>query len=368
MMSMAQWKYPLAAAPMRMLDALALSPRPARPVAYVVERANWSTKWDGTYICQAVERIALNIAEVIDRPQFLARRIVHFGSQFQWVTWAKALPRSNRFAVTYFHGKPEDDDEMARHVDIFMTLAPRAERIVTAASLVEARLLAWGIPRDKLVRIPIGVDLDLFPVVSPEERRAARARYGIGQDRLVVGCFQKDGNGWGEGNEPKLLKGPDVFLDVIAEVAKVRPLFVLLTGPARGFVKRGLDKIGVPYAHDFVDDYRDLPSRFAALDVYLNPSREEGGPKGIIEAMASGVPVVTTRVGMAPDLVRNGESGFIAESEDVAALVRAILDIGARPEAMQRLTEAARAAVLACNWDSVGRRHYEEVWRPMMVA
>src|SRR5262249_22714741 len=153
------------------------------------------------------------------------------------------------------HGKPQDDDEMARHIDAFMALAPRAERIVTAASLVEQRLLGWGIPRNKLVRIPIGVDLELFHAITPQERRAARTRYGIGPDRFVIGCFQKDGNGWGEGNEPKLLKGPDVFLDVVATVAKALPLFVLLTGPARGFVKRGLDKIGVPYAHDFVNDY-----------------------------------------------------------------------------------------------------------------
>src|SRR5690349_13061463 len=111
-MSFAAWKYPLAAAPMRAIDALGLSPQPQKPVAYVVERANWSTKWDGTYICKAVERIAPVTAEVVDRPQFLARRIVHFGSQFQWVTWAKALASSNRFAVTYFHGKPDDDAEM----------------------------------------------------------------------------------------------------------------------------------------------------------------------------------------------------------------------------------------------------------------
>ncbi len=365
---MNSWKYPLAAAPMRALDALALSPRPRTPVAYVVERANWSTKWDGTYICNAVGRIAPGVAEVVDRPQFLARRIVHFGSQFQWVTWAGALARSNLYAVTYFHGKPEDDGEMTRHIDAFLALAPRAARIVTAASLVETRLLAWGIPREKLVRIPIGVDLDLFHIVTAEKRRAARARYGVGEDRLVVGCFQKDGNGWGEGNEPKLLKGPDVFLDVIAQVAKERPVFVLLTGPARGFVKRGLEKIGVPFAHDFVDDYLKLPARFAALDVYLNPSREEGGPKGIIEAMASGVPVVTTRVGMAPDLIRNAENGFIAEPEDVSALARAILEIAAQPQSTQRLTDAARAAVSVCGWASVGRRHYEEVWCPMMAA
>ena len=50
----------------------------------------------------------------------------------------------------------------------------------------------------------------------------------------------------GDGVEPKLVKGPDVFLKGVAKLAVDHRLFVLLTGPARGYVKRGLDAIGVP--------------------------------------------------------------------------------------------------------------------------
>ena len=361
---MSSWKYRLAAAPVRLLDGLGLYPRPASPVAYVVERANWSIRWDGTSICNEARKITPGVAEVLDQPQILARRVVHFGSQFQWVSWADVLSRSNQFVVTYFHGKPEDDDEMARHVEAFMALAPRAARIVTAASLVEQRLLSWGIPRAQLVRIPIGVDLEHFSPATPERRAAARARYGIEDRQLVIGSFQKDGVGWGEGDTPKLIKGPDVLLDVVAAVAKERPVFVLLTGPARGFVKKGLEKLGVPYAHDFLDDYLAIADRYAALDVYLNPSREEGGPKGIIEGMASGIPVVSTRVGMAPDLIRDGENGFLTEVGDVSRLAHAILGLDGR--APPDLIAAARTAVTAVDWPIVGRRHLEEVWQPLI--
>jgi glycosyltransferase involved in cell wall biosynthesis len=201
--------------------------------------------------------------------------------------------------------------------------------------------------------------------VTREARASARAQYGIGEHQLCIGSFHKDGDGWGDGNTPKMIKGPDILLQTIARVARERPVFVLLTGPARGFVKQGLAKLGVPFAHDWVDDYRDLPARYAALDAYLNPSREEGGPKGLLEAMASGVPVVSTRVGMAPDVIASGTSGDLAEVGDDEALARAILALPGG-EALHARRAAARDAVAACAWRIVGRQHLEQVYRPLL--
>ena len=360
-------KYRLVAVPVRALDAFGLAPRPATPVVYVAERANWSTKWDGTYICRTIEGIAPGTIELTHRPELQARRIVHFGSQFQWLAWADVLAPSNRFVATFFHGKP-DDAESERHIADFLASVPRLERVVTAARLIEDRLLSWGVPREKLIRIPIGVDLSLFTAVTPEQRRAAREHYRIPNDCLVIGSFQKDGVGWGTGDKPKLIKGPDVLVDVVARVAKYRRVFVLLTGPARGYVKARLEQLDVPYAHDYVGDYLTLPSRFAALDVYLNPSREEGGPKGILEAMASGVPVVSTAVGMAPEMLGANEAGRITQAGDAAALADAILEVDGNPAATAQMIAAAYEAVAGCDWSVVGRRHYEEVYRPMLEA
>ena len=358
-------KYRLAALPTAALDRVHLWPRPARPAAFVVERANWSTRWDGIYVCREVEQRAPGTIELVDQPAFLARRVVHFGSQFLWMLWKDALSRSNRFAVTFFHGKPEDGDDMARHIEGFMQSLPRIARVVTAARLVEDRLLAWGVPRDRLVRIPIGVDLGLFRPASATDRAAIRSKYGIADHQLCIGSFQKDGTGWGDGYESKLIKGPDILLDVVARVARERPVFVLLTGPARGFVKRGLAKLGVPFAHDWIDDYRELPRCYAALDVYLNPSREEGGPKGILEAMASDIAVVSTRVGMAPDVIVDGVSGGLVGVDDAAALAQRILD-PPQGEARRAQLDAARTAIAACDWSVVGRQHLEEIYRPLL--
>ena len=133
----------------------------------------------------------------------------------------------------------------------------------------------------------------------------------------MVGSFQKDGVGWGDGQEPKLIKGPDVFLEAM-ELLRIRvpELFVLLSGPARGYVKTGLDRLGVPFKHLYVDSYPEVGQLFQALDAYIVSSRQEGGPKAVLESMASGVPLVTTRVGQAMDLVHHDVNGWMVESED----------------------------------------------------
>jgi glycosyltransferase involved in cell wall biosynthesis len=76
----------------------------------------------------------------------------------------------------------------------------------------------------------------------------------------------------------------------------------------------------VPYRHTFLKRYPEVEQLFQALDVYIIASRQEGGPKAVLEAMATGVPLVTTRVGQAMDLVRHGQNGWMVEIDDAEGL------------------------------------------------
>ena len=128
---------------------------------------------------------------------------------------------------------------------------------------------------------------------------------GLPGGAFVVGSFQKDGVGWGEGLEPKLIKGPDVLLAVAERLAETLPeLHFLLTGPARGYVRSGLERLGIPYRHLLLPDVDAVAEMYPAIDVCLVASRDEGGPRAVLESMATRVPLVTTRVGQAADLVR----------------------------------------------------------------
>jgi glycosyltransferase involved in cell wall biosynthesis len=337
------------------------------PVRFVIENANWAIRWVGEHICEAIESCDPGRIAVSTQPERLAHRIVHFGSQYMWLDWGQHMSSSNRYIASFFHGKPEDGPDVARHIDRFLASISRLERIVTAASLIEKRLLDWGVPHSKLARIPIGVDTSLFSPPSSLQRIAARQRFNIPDSAVVVGSFQKDGLGWGDGMEPKMIKGPDIYIEVMRIMHMMGvPVVGFLTGPARGFVKQGLTAAGIPFVHSYVKEHSDLVHCYHALDLYLVTSREEGGPMGLMESMASGVPVVSTKVGMAPDLIIDGVTGRLASIDDVQQLASMALELISMPN-LHQLREQALEAVKIADWSVVAQSHWNKVYQPLMA-
>jgi glycosyltransferase involved in cell wall biosynthesis len=335
-------------------------------VGIVIERADWAIRWYGTFVAEGANAVAPGTAWVTTDPAVLTQGIVQFGSQYQWVDWSPYLSSRCRFVSTFFHGKPEDGPEVARHIDRFMGALPKLDKVICSASIVRDRLIAWGAPTEKLALIPIGCETQRFLPPTEEERAAARRRFGVPDGATVIGSFQKDGDGWAEGNAPKLIKGPDLFLAAVRRLKDATNVFVLLTGPARGFVKRGLEAMGVPFAHHFAETREDLAKCYHALDIYLVTSREEGGPMALMESMSSHVPVVSTSVGMAPDLIEDGVTGGLVETLDAEDIATRALVILGLPDGARAMKTAAREAVKVTDWSVVGRRQLEEVWQPLL--
>jgi glycosyltransferase involved in cell wall biosynthesis len=250
------------------------------------------------------------------------RQSVFFGSHFTFVDRAP-LGAEHRIGTTYFHGRPGTPGmpEFDRAYEALRARHTEVDRVQVSHREMEEIVLETGIDPAKVFRIPIGIDLAHFAQRTDESRRAARLELGIPDSAFVVGSFQKDGVGWDDGLEPKTIKGPDVLVDALVALRmRVPETFALLSGPARGYVRRGLDKHGIPYVHRVLDRYGDVGRLYQALDAYVVTARQEGGPKGVLEAMASGVPLVSTRVGQAVDLVRDGENGWLVDVENVEAL------------------------------------------------
>jgi glycosyltransferase involved in cell wall biosynthesis len=249
---------------------------------------------------------------------------------------------------------------MSRLFEALLAALPRLERVVTSCQLSRHSLIQAGLPDEQIAIIPIGVDLTKFSPPSPAQRGAARAKYGVPEDAFCIGSFQKDGNGWEEGETPKLIKGPDVFLECIAQLARRYPnLYVLLTGPARGYVKAGLQKIGVRYGHSFFEDYYQVAECYHALDAYLITSRNEGGPKALMESWATTTPLVSTKVGMCADWMRSGQNGVLAEVEDVNGLVEGICALWEDSALRTRCTQQGLADVPALDWSSLVTLYYQ---------
>ena len=215
------------------------------PVKFVVENADWAINLVGRNIKNEIDKIEPNKIEITTKPHKIVKSIVHFGSQYMWLSWERFLSQENQLIASFFHGKPEDGEEVKVHIDLFLKSTERLNRVVTASTLIEKRLLNWGVPPEKLIKIPLGVNTSLFNLPNKNEKSVVRNLLGIPKDVIVIGSFQKDGTGWKNGLEPKLIKGPDLFVSTLKILSeKGYPVFALLTGPARGYVKMHLNPMG----------------------------------------------------------------------------------------------------------------------------
>jgi len=264
----------------------------------------------------------------------------HFGAlRPRW------LESSHRLGLSYFHGRP-DTPGYPEFDEAYAALrgnAARVDRVQVTHGEMEELVLEAGVDPAKVFRIPIGVDIEHFPLADAQTRAEARRELGLPDSAFVVGSFQKDGVGWGEGLEPKQIKGPDTLVATLERLrARIPDLAVLLTGPARGYVRRELERVGIPYRYANLKSRERLARAYHALDVYLVTSRQEGGPKSVLESMATGAPLVTTRVGQAPELVADGENGLLADVDDVEALAASVQRVHDDAAFAERLRAAGR--------------------------
>lgn len=337
---------------------------------YVVENADWSVRWDGIYITENVEKLYGLKTNVVTDHGKIRNQILHFGSRSLYVPslW-KQIDRSNRIVFTWFHGDKDDPDpgNLAMIEDISHS-AETCEFLHTTNTRMAEKLVSWGVSEEKVVIIPLGVDRERFRPATPGERNELRVELGIPQESICIGSFQKDGVGWGEGIEPKMVKGPDVFCDVVVKLVKTYPVYVLLLGPARGYVKKRLNDAGIPYVHRYVKDYHEVPKYYRALDLYLVTSRNEGGPKAILESMASAVPVVTTDVGMAEEVVQHGVNGYLTPVENIDGLTRFASAILEDREKTQSITAVALETVRSYGWDEIARLYFNKIYGRLLSS
>ena len=336
----------------------------ALDLTYVVESAEWAVAEFGRGICKGLVNHKLMKARVSRSLRLVRSRIRHFGSEHVACGWLRRREhqRAQANVLTWFHVVPD----YSRNAEI---AAPRERfvRVHTSCQRTKNELVKMGFDEDKIRVIPLGINNKMLSIGFTDIRHELRRRLGITDDVVVVGSFQKDGVGWGEGLEPKLVKGPDVFADVVEELAKKCKIHVLLVGPARGYVKHRLQAAGVPFTYlGYFRRYRDVWPWYSVLDVYLIASRIEGGPFSILEAWASGVPVVSTRVGMVPDIATDRENALLADVEDRGTLVSNALEVIENPDLRRKLTEAGRQEVCKYTFDVTAQRYYHELYKELL--
>ncbi|MFX0137359.1 MAG: glycosyltransferase [Candidatus Hodarchaeota archaeon] len=329
-------------------------------LSYVIESADWTIKRIGKYITDNLNKSNLIKSRITTSCFALKNQIVHFGSVHTFIKESgyHKLHKSNKSILTWFHFVSKDQKnkkiiEAQNHIDF----------IHTASSITKNNLINLGVKSEKIVVIPLGVDLSLFKRVPLSEKQNMRNKLNIPLDKIVIGSFQKDGVGWNEGLKPKLVKGPDILIEVLKQLVKHYPIYILLTGPARGYVKNRLNNLKIPYnSIGYFKNFSEISQYYHALDLYLITSRIEGGPKQILEAWASGVPVVSTEVGMVFDIARNKENILMAEIESIEEIIKNVEKIIEDKILRERLIKNGLEEVKKYSWENITKKYYNDIY------
>ena len=127
---------------------------------------------------------------------------------------------------------------------------------------------------------------------------------------------------------------------------KKHKLHVILTGPSRGFVIQKLKKMKVSYEHHLLNNYHDIKKYYSIINVYLVTSREEGGPRSILESMASGALIYSTKVGQAKELIKNGINGHLYEINNCEKICKIITKNYLDTNKTNRIIKNARSTAM----------------------
>jgi len=219
-------------------------------------------------------------------------------------------------------------------LEIERALARVTTRLVAITAGQKRDLIALRIGNERqVVEIPLG--LELGPFIDPPSRDEARALLGLTSDEPVVAIVAR----------LVPIKDVGLFLQAFARLPPATIGIVVGDGEERANLEAQAAALGIASRCRFLGWQRDVRSIYAAADVVVLTSRNEGSPVSIIEAMAAGRPVVCTDVGGVADVVTDGVSGLLVAHGEVDALADAIGGLLADPKLRQELGMEARRAV-----------------------
>ena len=153
----------------------------------------------------------------------------------------------------------------------------------------------------RIYTIPFWINQNIFTQLS--NKLEIRKEYSIDQEAYLIGTFQRDTEGY-DLKSPKLSKGPDRFLNLIDNISlQKNNLQILLTGKRRNYLIEELKKRKIKFYYHEMVDFKTLNKLYNTLDLYLVTSRYEGGPQAILECGITRTPILSTRVGIAPEIL-----------------------------------------------------------------
>jgi glycosyltransferase involved in cell wall biosynthesis len=234
--------------------------------------------------------------------------LVHFICPYASKKWIGVL--SSHVPVVTSHHHVTEWPAVSHNIE--------ADAVIAGSTQWARDLVERGADDQRVFTVPYGVDTNLFAPASADQKSATRSRLGFAQDAPVVGFFAK------RGSNDDDRKGIDVFSAAVRALHReLNDAAVLIVGPGWREMVDDLKAAGVPCMWiPFVTEMADVAVLYRALDFYWVTARVEGGPVPLLEAMSSGLCALTTRVGLANDVVIDGVNAVFIAMNDSAAFAR----------------------------------------------
>ncbi|MDI6794917.1 MAG: glycosyltransferase [bacterium] len=202
-------------------------------------------------------------------------------------------------------------------------------RVVTVSDELKNYLITRGeVSPAKVMTVVNGVDVDQYQIKI--DRTGKRKELGLSETDFVVGHTAR----------LSPVKDQSTLLKAIAAAMKVFPqirLIIIGEGPLKAQLEVLADKLKISDKVFFLGIRRDMPEIFQIMDLFVLSSLNEGTSMTLLEAMAASLPIVATKVGGNPQIVKEGVTGLLVPVQDVEAMKRAVIFIlkdRAKAEAM----------------------------------
>lgn len=239
---------------------------------------------------------------------------------------------------------------------LLLKLLRRACAITALSDEIRQEALSAGIASQKIRMISNGVNTDTYKPIPEKDKIDWRLKHGFTEkDVLIVFTGRL-----------VYRKGVDLLLQCWPRVSDQQPNAHLVIVGDGAHQKDSVEKSLKTFVRDnkllnvhFIGASNEVASWLGAADIFAFPSRKEGCPNSLLEAMASATPVIATNIGGASDLIISGDNGILVPADDSIALGNELIALIQNHQMRSRIAGAARSHILEHNtFEKISEQHY----------
>ena len=243
----------------------------------------------------------------------------------------------------------DEPEEIERQGSVALWAFLSVDLYLSVSKSLVDKYLAYGLPPERIRLVPNGIDVDTFAPASPDEKCALRRELQLPERRPIVvfiGFFSAD-------KQPRVLF--DAWLEsraasglpVLVFVGATRSAYFEIDAQIADDIESTARSMGVAEDVRMVGATHDVAKYLRAADVFVLPSRREGLPVALLEAMACGLACISSRLpGSTDGIIDDGRNGVFVPPGDVSALSAAIASLLPDIERRGRMGAAARATIV----------------------